>query len=468
MEIMADNRSGTVLPSFVMTVGNDDTLPSFSDDELWKRGVAIRFKVNKTNINPADSGYRSVIKAMTKLPAGYNFCRLLLLRGSASPEGPADNNRWLAHHRAWALVDSLKRYVTIPVDAVEERYVNEDYPGLARMLEGSSFPYKKEVELILRTSTDDATAKRRLKALDRGKAWELLLRDYYPSLRATRVVIIVSPKPVPPTAGRIIGRAEFELPDIPDSLSVSYDMPELPAVEKPRRELLAVKTNMLLDGAYVPNYGWCPIPNVEIEYYPLRGHWTFGASFDMPWWQSNAYNDKTERSTGENHKFFQARQYQLIARWYAMNGGTQDGFHGFYIQPYLNVAIFGIGFKVDKGWMGEGAGGGVGIGYKLPLGKLRSEETGFRTRASHWHIEFSAQVGAYAYKYDPYQWGCPKDGITDGRYYYRYWGKPELFHKRNHHKAWFGPTRVGISLSYDLLYRSRKATERAYGKGGAR
>ena len=53
----------------------------------------------------------------------------------------------------------------------------------------------------------------------------------------------------------------------------------------PRREFLSVKSNLLLDVAYVPGYDrWCPIPTVAIEYYPKNGHFTFGASFDCPWW----------------------------------------------------------------------------------------------------------------------------------------------------------------------------------------
>ena len=66
-----------------------------------------------------------------------------------------------------------------------------------------------------------------------------------------------------------------------------------------RKKKLAVKTNMLLYGAYVPGYNrWAPIPNVAIELYPMKGHFTFGASFDMPWWQD--YNA---------HKYFQFRNY---------------------------------------------------------------------------------------------------------------------------------------------------------------
>ena len=72
-----------------------------------------------------------------------------------------------------------------------------------------------------------------------------------------------------------------------------------------RQEVLAMKTNLLFYGAYIPGYDrWCPIPNVALEFFPKKGHFTFGASFDMPWWQDY-----------QAHKYFQVRHYQVEARY---------------------------------------------------------------------------------------------------------------------------------------------------------
>lgn len=456
--IYAQKNNTSALPSFVVITDEGGVLPNFTDEELWQHGIAITFAVNKTDIKPTDAGYRSIIRALRHVPNGYTFCRLLVIRGSASPEGSADNNRRLAHERARAIVDSLRRYVTLPDSSVEERYIEEDYIGLRRLIARSNSPYKSEVMALIDGTPDRALLKAKLQQLDGGNVWTALLRDFYPKLRASRVVMVISPKPRPNP-----DKLDIRVPPTPvEAKLVPTPQPEVVEKPQPRRELLSIKTNLLMDAAYVPNYGWCPMPNLEIEYYPLHGHWTFGGSFDMPWWQSSAYDSKTERSTGEDHKFFQARQYQLYARWYTHDGGDINGFHGLYFYPYLNLAIFGIGFKVDKGWMGEGIGGGLGVGYKLPLGRLADDNANRpRSKASHWHLEFSMQFGAFAYKYDPYQWGCPVEGITDGRYFYRYTGDPSLFKKRNHRRAWFGPTRAAITISYDLFYRKQPVQGRA-------
>ena len=41
----------------------------------------------------------------------------------------------------------------------------------------------------------------------------------------------------------------------------------------------------------------------------------------------------------------------------------------------------------------------------------------------------------------------------DHLYYYKWTLEPELFKKRQYRFSWFGPTRIGITLSYDLLFR---------------
>ncbi len=85
----------------------------------------------------------------------------------------------------------------------------------------------------------------------------------------------------------------------------------------------------------------------------------------------------------------------------------------------------------------------MSIGYVVPLG-----------RSGHWRLEFGLQAGYLSTNYDPYQWKCPVDPDTDKeQYYYKWYGDAKDFQKRQHRFSWLGPTRVEITLSYDLLYR---------------
>ena len=65
------------------------------------------------------------------------------------------------------------------------------------------------------------------------------------------------------------------------------------------------------------------------------------------------------------------------------------------------------------------------------------------------------QLGYLETKYDPYQWRCPIDPDKDKeQYYYKWYGDAKDFKKRQHRYTWLGPTRIEITLSYDLLYRN--------------
>ena len=209
----------------------------------------------------------------------------------------------------------------------------------------------------------------------------------------------------------------------------------------------AVKTNLLLDFAYMPGYDrWCPIPNLALEYYPQSGHLTYGASLDMPWWQDY-----------DAHKYFQGRNWQAEVRYYTKGAKAPTGaygenevynkkaYTGFYLQGYVHGTVFGICFDENRGWVGEGAGAGIGAGYVMPI-----------TRSGHWKLELGVQLGYFYCKYDPYQYENPVNpAFRDKLYYYKWSQKPEYFKKRQYRWNWLGPTRVGITLSYDLLYRKK-------------
>lgn len=269
-------------------------------------------------------------------------------------------------------------------------------------------------------------------------------------------------------------KGQDDVPTTSPSVSLPSDSSQvpLPASDErvPRRELLSVKSNLLFDLAYMP-FGYndfCPIPNVAIEYYPLHGHFTYGAMFDCPWWKGDI----------TNHKYFQVRNYTLETRYYFRSGdvdkrgiGNGAAFKGLYLSAYAHATLYCIGWRDKKktatpgtldghGWVGEGAGAGLGIGYVMPLGKNE-----------HWRLELSAQFGVFWTKYDPYVYGCPVENVKDGLYYYDYKGDADLFKKREYKLTWLGPTRVGVTISYDLLYRTSKkhrSSFKAWEKGGYR
>ena len=117
-----------------------------------------------------------------------------------------------------------------------------------------------------------------------------------------------------------------------------------------RRELLSVKTNVLFDFAYIPaGYNrFCPIPNIAVEYYPLHGHFTFGASLDFPWWKDY-----------DAHKYMEVRNYQVEGRYYFESGdisrrpvGEGPAFRHWYLSAYVHTFIYSVCINASHG-MGD-------------------------------------------------------------------------------------------------------------------
>lgn len=198
-----------------------------------------------------------------------------------------------------------------------------------------------------------------------------------------------------------------------------------------RRHLIAARTNLVQDLLYVPQFGWAYGGNIQLEYYPLRGHYTYNAGFTF-----------TNHRHWSEYKFFQLSDFQLELRRYFTGGGR---FLGPYASLYGEYTVYGIGFSKTKGWEDEGGGGGLSLGYTCRL-----------NRKGSLRLELSASLGYFYTRHDPYVYGNPLTSKEDGLYYYDYHGNTSEFRERNHRFSWFGPTNAGIHLTYDIIYRKKQ------------
>lgn len=235
---------------------------------------------------------------------------------------------------------------------------------------------------------------------------------------------------VVPTAAQV--RPVSDSPVSSDSVALRQDsVRHLP--------LLSLRSNLLYDLFYMPNFGFAPMWNIALEYLPRRGHFTVGASFLSPFYQR-----------WKKQKFFQIRNYELEGRFY-FRRATEADYQGLYVGLAADVNKYIIGLGKDKGWQGEGWGAQATVGYVMPI-----------SRDHFWKLHFNIGLGYYQTHYDPYVYGVPEffGREDDGHYYYDTNLLPEQFKKRQHLYRWLGPTQVGISLSYDLRWRKDKLDNR--------
>lgn len=427
-------------PFVYITSDSVRTAPVFSDQQFYEISTKVIFKVNRTEINPDDEFFEKYRNEILPLVNSKHLqLRKIYIRGAASPEGPYPNNVRLSRGRSAALLEALRKdlrfqYLDPEVDVCN---ITEDYRFLILLMEMAGDPESARVKRIYdHFRGDEHAVKQQLKKEKGGVLWYELYDKYFAQLRAARVILWFSEPdeqhaPLPegkPITTRLL----------PPPAPLAQPSPWTPEpVQEPqytRRHLIALRTNLIHDFFYMPNFGFAPSPNIQLEYYPLDGHWTANAG--MTWGTRRKWNSQ---------QFWQVRDFQLEARRYFKGHGE---FTGFYLGAFLHGDVYGIGLSQKKGWQGEGAGAGISAGYVLPL-----------NRKGNFRMEFMVGLGAFVSVFDPYVYGNPLTSEKDGFYYYDYLGSATDFKRRNHLFTWFGPTNVGIQLTYDIIYRKKKLVE---------
>ncbi|MGP1526334.1 MAG: DUF3575 domain-containing protein [Candidatus Cryptobacteroides sp.] len=133
----------------------------------------------------------------------------------------------------------------------------------------------------------------------------------------------------------------------------------------------------------------------------------------------------------KHEEVFRALQGSLELRWYfnPRNFYTNDSWDGLYVGPYAMYGNFNIGFYDGKSMetsrrrRGWGVSGGVTFGYKLPIN-------------SRFAVDFNIAFGYTHLQYDKFMLG--------GEY-------AEYPIERKQTKYWIGPTKVGISIVYNIF-----------------
>lgn len=277
-----------------------------ADSIFIQNSRPIKFVVNRINISDQDRKWITDVLIPELQRLGDRG--IVFGRAAASPEGPYDNNRRLANQRR-ASVDALLRSYGIGTDHIQYDVVAEDYDLLYTMMMLKHDAKFHDVDSLITLYADDTQRlKAAMKQHDGGKLWRYLLKEYFPKLRAVRIIVVdkrlanidsndLAPRPIAATIPTTVADCHLRIQNA--DITPAYIIPATtPASALPRREVLSVKTNVLFDFAYMPGYDrFCPIPNVALEYYPLHGHFTYGASFDCPWWQHY-----------DEHKYFQVKK----------------------------------------------------------------------------------------------------------------------------------------------------------------
>lgn len=341
------------------------------------------------------------------------------LCGASSPEGSYQLNKKLAQERLAALEKYLREDVAIPANLIvcdTESDIFWEY--LKEQVANSDLPYKNEVVAILnedvnlvdynpqaRTQIDSRIWK--LQRVAGGKAWPQMKSLYFNNMRmASAVFVTIKREPAPVEEPAIVAEVEKAEPQLAVEVKEEVVEPVEPIAEEWSRKL-HVKTNLLGWGMAVANIG------AEID---LTKHLSFALPVYYSGW--NYFKSSIK---------FRTLAIQPELRYWPSknNNGFFAGAH-FGLAQY-NVAVDGIKRYQDRDGKSPALGGGVSIGYRMPISKNEK-----------WNIEFTLGAGAYDLKYDTYY------NVENGK---------KIDTQR---KTYWGIDNAAINLSYCFDLKKRK------------
>ena len=354
--------------------------------------VMVDFRVNSTRIDPTYGNNAERIREITGMLQGIlndttvevtrlSFC------GVASPQGSYEWNRQLANRRMKALETLVRSKIEVSDSIItyDDNYIAWDY--LAERVSESEMAHKHEILSILgekpeivkyRNGRNIDSRIPKLQRLDGGRVWDELFRRFFSPMRNASMVIVtfkqVSPPPVvvpEPVIEEVEVSADTTEAVLPAPVIVDTVPDPTPAVKEWGRKLY-VKTNALGLGLAIANTA------VEID---LCRHW----SFNLPVYYS-AWN--YFKSTV---KFRTAMIQPEIRYWF------RDDNDGWYAGGHIgighyNVATNGEYRTQDHEGKSPALGGGLAVGYRLPISGNK-----------RWKMEFSIGAGAYKLHHDKFR-----------------------------------------------------------------
>lgn len=383
----------------------------------------VDFRVNSTVI---DSTYSdNAVRMQGIIDFLHNICRDSTINivevsfcGAASPEGSDQLNRRLARGRLTALENLVRKEVDIPDSLItrNDSYIPWNY--LKKQIEDSDIIRTDEVIAILNESSllvdyhypnlhiDSRIVK--LQKLDNGKVWQQINKLFFGQMRNASVVFITYKRELPAVQEPIIVQdtvvAEPFTEITPDTTAIVETI--VPKIEEWNHKLY-LKTNALFWGMGMTNV------SAEID---LAKHWSFALPVTYSAWN---YFTSTVK--------FRTLAVQPEFRYW-FNENNQKFFIGAHFgYAQYNVAVDGDYRYQDHGGKSPALGGGISVGYRMPISKN-----------DKWHIEFTLGAGGYSLHYDKFY------NVNNGKLIDTY------------RKTYWGIDNAAINISYRFDLKKRK------------
>ena len=369
------------------------------------------YRENKDRLSEITSIFNKIKQDSTIIITQVAFC------GSASPEGSYQLNCELARARLEALEDIVRREIDIPDSIItrDDSYISWGF--LKEQIIKSSLPQKQSILdiIALKPNFVDYYGGRlidhriiKLQELDNGKIWDQLNSLFFERMRNAYVIFVTHKRDTITPIESIVPHTEataYQIPDI-DSVIIPKSQKSITAVEDLTRKLY-IKTNTIGLGLAISNIA------IEID---MSKHWSF-AMF--------AYYSALNYTTS-TIKFRTLAIQPELRYWFKENNQKFFlGAHFGYAQ--YNIAVNGNYRYQDHDGKSPAPGGGISVGYRMPISK-----------DDKWHIEFALGAGVYGLRYDRFY------NVNNGKLI------------DTNRRTYWGIDNAAVNISYSFDLKKRK------------
>ena len=333
--------------------------------------------------------------------------REVSMNGTASPDGRLTSNIRLANRRMRAMADYIGRVYGIDTSLITLGEARVPWDEFRAMI--ASEP--RLLDIVSKGSDDswlDAGIRMdRLKALDGGRVWRRLAKDVFPRLRRS-VVMTVTVKEIPEP---VVAEPEPEPESEPEPAAVEPE-PVAEAAPDPRAAVPCRRSWHAATNALALSMA---IANVQGEY-DFACRWSVAASVYYSGWNYGSVKRK-----------FRTFIFRPEVRYW-----LSEGHRGFFFDAHIQMAAYnfalpGWEYRIqDVKGRHPALGGGLGAGYRLPLGSK-----------GRWALEAQVGVGCYHLEYNRFE------NVDNGR----------LVDRRE--RTFVGIDNVAVSVVYNFNAFSR-------------
>lgn len=322
----------------------------------------------------------------------------VLIKSTASPDGKADQNSTLAEERAAnTKAILLAMFPDLGKAVFRMEFEEESWDGLKQILKcHSDFPQGEQMLTIINSSMDELSKEKALRECTEG--WNHLVENNLYVLRTSSITLtlankgkvdeysqdIQEPIQVEPEAVKEVSQDEEQMK--PENTSTPKN------TKKKSTNRIHLKTNVIGLAA--------GIANAAVEF-DLGKHWSLTLPVYYSAWNYFKPTLKLRTFTIQPE----------VRYWIAENNsGFFTGAH--FGLGYYNVALDGAFRYQDHNMETPSLGGGLAVGYRLPISKN-----------NRWNLEFTLGAGVYPSHYDKFH-NTPitENGLMISNHKYLYWG----------------------------------------------